>query len=67
MLTFFTEHGLRINVRPSGTEPKIKLYINTRRELTEHDEFFAANEEETLKIDRIKHFLENYLENINLK
>ena len=67
VLTFFTEHGLRINVRPSGTEPKIKLYINTRRELTEHDEFFAANEEETLKIDRIKHFLENYLENINLK
>lgn len=67
VLTFFTEQGIRINVRPSGTEPKIKLYINTRRELSESDEFFAANEEEASKIESIKHFLENHLKKINLK
>ena len=27
MLQWFTESGLKVSVRPSGTEPKIKFYL----------------------------------------
>lgn len=67
VLTFFTENGLRVNVRPSGTEPKIKLYINSVRDLITNDDFFAVNKEEELKMEAVKLFLEHYLGNINFQ
>lgn len=40
VLQYFTEDGTKLSIRPSGTEPKIKFYIevhskapNTREEL----------------------------------
>ena len=33
VLQFFTQNGDKISVRPSGTEPKIKLYFSTQKQL----------------------------------
>ncbi len=33
MLQFFLEGGTIVSARPSGTEPKIKFYINTRTDV----------------------------------
>jgi phosphoglucomutase len=48
VLQFFTEEGTKLSIRPSGTEPKIKFYIEvkggpakTREALEEAEE--AAN------------------------
>jgi phosphoglucomutase len=32
VLQYFTEGGLKVSVRPSGTEPKIKFYFYSRQE-----------------------------------
>ena len=36
VLQYFTEDGSKISVRPSGTEPKIKFYIEVRGEMKTH-------------------------------
>jgi phosphoglucomutase len=33
VLQWFTENGTKISVRPSGTEPKIKFYIEVKGEM----------------------------------
>ncbi len=33
VLQYFTEYGTKISVRPSGTEPKIKFYIEVKGEM----------------------------------
>ena len=33
VLQYFTEDGTKISVRPSGTEPKIKFYIEVKGEM----------------------------------
>ena len=30
VLQYFTEDGTKVSIRPSGTEPKIKVYILTK-------------------------------------
>ena len=32
VLQYFTEDGTKISVRPSGTEPKIKFYVEVKGE-----------------------------------
>jgi phosphoglucomutase len=32
-LQYFTEDGTKISVRPSGTEPKIKFYVEVKGEM----------------------------------
>jgi phosphoglucomutase len=43
VLQFFTEDGTKISVRPSGTEPKIKFYIEVRLPLKSREEFDAVD------------------------
>lgn len=57
VLQYFTEDGTKVSVRPSGTEPKIKFYIEvqgppvaSREEMAEAE--IAANK----KIEEIKEF-----------
>lgn len=47
VLQFFTEAGDKVSVRPSGTEPKIKFYVEVREEMpdkSKYEEVVAAAE-----------------------
>ena len=44
VLQFFTEAGDKVSVRPSGTEPKIKFYVEVREDLPSKEMY-----EETVK------------------
>ncbi len=39
VLQFFTEAGDKVSVRPSGTEPKIKFYVEEREEMPSTDQY----------------------------
>ncbi|MCM1035421.1 MAG: phospho-sugar mutase [Paludibacter sp.] len=54
VLQFFTADGTKISVRPSGTEPKIKFYIEVRGELTDRNGFDAAEATAQTKIDAVR-------------
>ena len=42
VLQFFTEAGDKVSVRPSGTEPKIKFYVEVRHDLPSKEEYSAT-------------------------
>lgn len=54
VLQFFTADGTKISVRPSGTEPKIKFYIEVRGELKERAGYDAADMAAQQKIDAVR-------------
>ena len=54
VLQFFTEDGTKISVRPSGTEPKIKFYIEVRGKMISRDDFYRAETEADAKIDAVR-------------
>lgn len=39
VLQFFTEAGDKVSVRPSGTEPKIKFYVEVREDMPSRDKY----------------------------
>lgn len=39
VLQFFTENGDKVSVRPSGTEPKIKFYVEVREDMPDKDKY----------------------------
>ena len=43
VLQYFTEDGTKVSVRPSGTEPKIKFYIEVRSHINTANESEEAN------------------------
>ncbi len=43
VLQFYTEHGTKISVRPSGTEPKIKFYVSVKSALKSKTDFESVN------------------------
>ena len=51
VLQFFTEAGDKVSVRPSGTEPKIKFYVEVRHDMASKDKYeeTVANAEEKIK------------------
>lgn len=51
VLQYFTKDGTKISVRPSGTEPKIKFYIEVRGEMKSRADYDAADAAANLKID----------------
>ncbi len=53
VLQFFTEDGSKVSVRPSGTEPKIKFYMEVKGELTSAAEYRAAEAKADEKIQAI--------------
>ncbi|MGF7138412.1 phospho-sugar mutase [Roseimarinus sediminis] len=53
VLQFFTEDGTKISVRPSGTEPKIKFYIEVKAPLGKVEDFDAVNKTAEEKIDQV--------------
>lgn len=54
VLQYFTEDGTKISVRPSGTEPKIKFYIEVRGEMKTRAGYDAADAAANKKIEEVR-------------
>lgn len=54
VLQFFTADGTKISVRPSGTEPKIKFYIEVRGDMKCRADFEKAEKQAQAKIDAVR-------------
>ncbi|MEI7423030.1 MAG: phospho-sugar mutase [Prolixibacteraceae bacterium] len=53
VLQFFTVDGSKVSVRPSGTEPKIKFYIEVKAQLNSKKDFDAVEALTAQKIDEV--------------
>ena len=53
VLQFFTENGDKISIRPSGTEPKIKFYIEVREDMKDPAQYEECVKTAEAHIDRI--------------
>ena len=54
VLQYFTADGTKISVRPSGTEPKIKFYIEVRGSMHSRAGYDAADAAANQKIDAVR-------------
>ncbi len=54
VLQYFTEDGTKISVRPSGTEPKIKFYIEVRGNMGTRADYDAADAAANKKIEAVR-------------
>ncbi len=54
VLQFFTEDNSKVSIRPSGTEPKIKFYVEVHDTMSGIDDYDAANVRAAEKIAAIK-------------
>jgi len=54
VLQYFSEEGTKLSVRPSGTEPKIKFYIEVKGSAKTREELAQAEEEANTKINAIR-------------
>lgn len=54
VLQFFTADGTKISIRPSGTEPKIKFYIEVHDKMSSLDDYERCNRDAAAKIAAIK-------------
>ena len=57
VLQYFTEGGLKVSVRPSGTEPKIKYYFEIPATMASPDDYERATAEAEARIPAIKQSL----------
>lgn len=54
VLQYFTEDGTKLSIRPSGTEPKIKFYIEVHDIVKSREEIALAEERANAKIGAIR-------------
>jgi len=54
VLQYFTADGTKVSVRPSGTEPKIKFYIEVKAELKSRADYDRVDAEATEKIEEVR-------------
>lgn len=54
VLQYFTADGSKVSIRPSGTEPKIKFYIEVHDKLESADKYNEATAAAEKKIEAIK-------------
>lgn len=53
VLQFFTEDGIKVSVRPSGTEPKIKFYFSRNEPLEKPGELHGVEQELNESLDKL--------------
>jgi len=54
VLQYFTEDDTKISIRPSGTEPKIKFYIEVHGKIKNRNDFDAAESAANKKIEAVQ-------------
>ncbi len=54
VLQYFTAAGDKVSVRPSGTEPKIKFYMEVKAEMSSRDQYPEAEAEAMRKINLMR-------------
>ncbi len=54
VLQYFTEDNTKVSVRPSGTEPKIKFYIEVQSQVNDRAGLAKAEEEAQAKIEAVR-------------
>ncbi|HEY9543401.1 phospho-sugar mutase [Prevotella sp.] len=54
VLQWFCEDGTKISVRPSGTEPKIKFYLEVKDTMAAASEYESLYEKSSVRIEAIK-------------
>lgn len=54
VLQYFTEDGTKVSIRPSGTEPKIKFYIEVHDKMDGAEDYDGANKRAAEKISAVK-------------
>lgn len=54
VLQWFCEDGTKVSVRPSGTEPKIKFYVEVKDTMTEASQYVELDKKGAEKIAAIK-------------
>ena len=53
VLQFFTEAGDKVSIRPSGTEPKIKFYVEVREDMPDKDKYEEIVKKADAHIDQV--------------
>lgn len=53
VLQFFTEAGDKVSIRPSGTEPKIKFYVEVREDMKSVEEYETLVKKAEAHIDQV--------------
>ncbi len=54
VLQYFTEDGTKVSIRPSGTEPKIKFYVEVSGKLAGKEKLAEAEQKAEEKINALK-------------
>lgn len=54
VLQYFTEEGSKLSIRPSGTEPKIKFYIEVKEPVRSKEDLEQADRKASEKIQAIR-------------
>ncbi len=54
VLQYFTADGSKVSIRPSGTEPKIKFYIEAKAVMESAADYEKAEAESKIKVNAIK-------------
>ena len=54
VLQYFTEDKTKISIRPSGTEPKIKFYVEFHSSVSSYDELEMVEEDTLKKVEEVR-------------
>ncbi|NDV79057.1 phospho-sugar mutase [Dysgonomonas sp. 511] len=53
VLQYFTQDGTKVSIRPSGTEPKIKFYVEVHSKLKSREDYNAVDAAAEKKIEQV--------------
>ncbi len=54
VLQYFTENNTKVSIRPSGTEPKIKFYIEVHDKVSSKEELITAEANSEKKVEEVR-------------
>ena len=57
VIQYFCQDGTKVSVRPSGTEPKIKFYVEIKDNMTSAEDYAACLERAKAKVEEVKNSL----------